>query len=181
MVKRKLVHHSQKENLVVCRSGLMKFRFGFTVVEIVIALVIIAVGFLPIYNLFRTSSAGTMNTVHETIATNYASDLINLCKDIRYSDVKDKVSEEKRSLNNDAEISAFISELGFTPPTAVEKPFTRKMTLTRYDRRRFMEWLKDLFSGRKKVDSYLVEVTVLFPRMNGGGEDEISLFTLIMD
>ena len=76
----------------------MKFRFGFTVVEIVIALVIIAVGFLPIYNLFRTSSAGTMNTVHETIATNYASDLINLCKDIRYSDVKDKVSEEKRSL-----------------------------------------------------------------------------------
>lgn len=159
----------------------MKYRLGFTVVEIVIALVIIAVGFLPIYNLFRHSSAGTMNTVHETIATNYASDLINLCKDIRYSDVKDKVSEEKLSLNDDTEISNFIKELDFTPPPPVEKPFTRKMTLTRYDRRRFTEWLSDLFSGRKKVDTYLVEVTVLFPRMSGSGQDEVSLYTLIMD
>lgn len=159
----------------------MKHRLGFTVVEIVIALVIIAVGFLPIYNLFRQSSAGTMNTVHETIATNYASDLINLCKDIRYSDVKDKVSEEKLSLNDDNEISNFIKELDFTPPPPVEEPFVRKMTLTRYDRRRFTEWLSDLFSGRKKVDSYLVEVTVLFPRMSGKGEDEVSLYTLIMD
>ena len=159
----------------------MKYKLGFTVVEIVIALVIIAVGFLPIYNLFRQSSAGTMNTVHETIATNYASDLINLCKDIRYADVKDKVSEEKRSFENDTEIIDFIKDLDFTPPTEVEKPFNRKMTLTRYDRRRFMEWLKDLFSGRKKVDSYLVEVSVSFPRMNGSGLDEVSMYTLIMD
>ena len=150
-------------------------------VEIIIALVIIAIGFLPIYNLFRQSSAGTMNTVHETIATNYASDLINLCKDIRYADVKDKVSEEKRTFENDTEISEFITGLDFVPPPPVEKPFTRKMTLTRYDRRRFTEWLSDLFSGRKKVDSYLVEVTVLFPRMSGSGQDEVSLFTLIMD
>ena len=159
----------------------MKSRLGFTVVEIVIALVIIAVGFLPIYNLFRQSSAGTMNTVHETIATNYASDLINLCKDIRYSDVKEIVTENKRTLNSDTEIINFINEIDFTPPPPVDKPFTRKMTLTKYDRRRFHEWLSDLFSGRKKVDSYLVEVTVLFPRMSGKGEDEVSLFTLILD
>ena len=159
----------------------MKHRFGFTVVEIIIALVIIAVGFLPIYNLFRQSSSGTMNTVNETIATNYASDLINLCKDIRYSDVKDKVSEEKRNFADDTEISAFITDLGFTPPTPVDEPFKRKMILTRYDRRRFIEWVKDLFSGRKKVDSYLVEVSVVFPRMNGSGEDEVSLYTLILD
>ena len=55
------------------------------------------------------------------------------------------------------------------------------MILTRYDRRRFIEWVKDLFSGRKKVDSYLVEVSVVFPRMNGSGEDEVSLYTLILD
>ena len=79
----------------------MKYRLGFTVVEIVIALVIIAVGFLPIYNLFRQGSVGTVNTINETEATNYASDLINLCKDLRYSSVTDKVSGNERKLEND--------------------------------------------------------------------------------
>ena len=159
----------------------MKYRFGFSVVEIIIALVIIAVGFLPIYNLFRQGSAGTMNTVHETLATNYASDLINLCKDIHYSDIKENVSEEEKKLDDDSQINDFFTSIDITPPPSVEKPFTRKMKLTRYDRRRFMEWIKDLFAGRKKVDSYLVEVTVTFPRMSGNGEDEVSLYTLILD
>ncbi|MBQ2592217.1 MAG: prepilin-type N-terminal cleavage/methylation domain-containing protein [Candidatus Riflebacteria bacterium] len=163
----------------------MKYRLGFTVVEIVIALVIIAVGFLPIYNLFRQGSVGTVNTINETEATNYASDLINLCKDLRYSSVTDKVSGNERKLENDTEIQAFFNELDFTPLPEVKKPFIRKMILTRFDRRKFMEWIKDLFSGRKKVETFKVEVTVTFPRNNtredSPDRDEVTLYTLIMD
>ena len=46
----------------------MKHRSGFSMVEIVIALVILAVGFFPVYNLFRQGSSGTANTVANTVA-----------------------------------------------------------------------------------------------------------------
>ena len=87
----------------------MKKRCGFSLVEIVIALVILAVGFFPVYNLFRQGNVGTVNTINETIATNYASDLINFCKDLNQSSIYKATNKQKNiSFKDDSEISTFF-------------------------------------------------------------------------
>ena len=171
----------------------MKSRFGFTVVEIVIALVIIAIGFLPIYNLFRQGSVGTVNTINETIATNYASDLVNFCKDLNQTQIYDKDNRKEIEFENDNEIITFFQDkLGLTAPSEVQAPFIRKMKLKRFhdyfDRGLFsglLELFKDIINGRKFVPAYVVEVTVTFPRNNArtdnADRDDVTLYTLIMD
>ena len=168
----------------------MKYRAGFTVVEIVIALIIIAVGFLPIYNLFRQSSSGAVNTIHETIATNYASDLVNLCKDTNYTLVDNHFDQKDIDLEDDSKITEFFTSLDMVAPPAVKAPFIRKMKLTRHNMwddgviNGIITLIKNLLTGRKHVSTFVVEVTATFPRSNNASDknrDEVILYTLIMD
>ncbi len=170
----------------------MKNRLGFTVVEIIIALVIIAVGFLPIYNLFRQGSSVTMNTVHETQATNYASDLINFCKDLNLVQIYNADSKDNIELDNDDKIRDFFStKLSKTPPSPVEPPFVRSLIFKKKfkytDGRLFpaiIEFFKDIISGRKFVKTYEVIVTVTFPRnsdVKSNQRDEVTLYTLVIE
>lgn len=168
----------------------MKYKFGFTMVEIVIAMIILVIGFFPIYNLFKQGSGTAVNNIQETIATNYASDLINFCKDLRYSLI-DKYhlfngndNPDPLVLENDTKIIEFFKEIDdtLTPPPSVDVPFIRSLTITKFARRGFMEWLTDLFKKRRKVPTFLIEVKVTFPRMGGrNNDDDVTLFSLIMD
>lgn len=173
----------------------MKSRFGFTMIEILIALVILSFGFLPIYNLFRQGSATTVNNIQENIATNYASDMINFCKDLKFTKINDADNRTDIPLEDDVKIHDFFSQekIKVEPPTAVEKPFARSMHLHKVDTRTFWSGLitggiaaikerrEDRKKNRKAVPAYIVTVTVTFPRMSGKGEDEVTLYSLIMD
>lgn len=185
----------------------MKKSNGFTVIEILIALVIITAGFLPIYNLFKQGTANTLNNVQETIATNYASDLINFCKDLKYQDIKNELSSHSDTAlkfydagnsenhREGQKIQEFFNYRNNVPPK-IDKPFNRILILDEWDVNAeyqpsgsgliglfkrivntFMNWILK----RKKVPCYIVEVTVFFPRSHGAAEDEVTLFSLILD
>ena len=103
-------------------------------IEILIALVILSFGFLPIYNLFRQGSATTVNNIQENIATNYASDLINFCKDLKYYQINSATDDKKFELKNDTEIQNFFSsKLDLTAPPSVQEPFNRSVIIEKYD------------------------------------------------
>ena len=168
----------------------MKLRLGFSMVEIVVCLVILAVGFLPIYNLFRQGSATATNNIQETEATNYASDIVNFCKDLKYYQIANTDSSQKINLANDEEIHSFFQRMNppLEPPPAVEKPYSRSLYIERYDTQSIIEGIRDFFTKRQQVKSYKVIATVTFPRMQGKADetdpnklDSVILYTLIMD
>lgn len=151
-------------------------------IEILVALVILSFGFLPIYNLFRQGSATTVNNIQENIATNYASDLINFCKDLKYYQINSASSEKKFELRNDEEIKDFfLSKLNLNAPPGVEAPFNRSIIIEKFDTRGIVEFIKDIIANRKKVPSYMVTVKVTFPKMSGKGEDDVTIYSIIMD
>lgn len=151
-------------------------------IEILIALVILSFGFLPIYNLFRQGSATTVNNIQENIATNYASDLINFCKDLKYYQINSATDDKKFELKNDTEIQNFFSsKLDLTAPPSVQEPFNRSVIIEKYDTRGIVELIKDIIANRKKVPSYMVTVKVTFPKMSGKGEDDVTIYSIIMD
>ncbi len=98
----------------------MKSKSGFSMIEIVISLIILAVGFFPVYNLFRQGSAGTANTVQETVATNYASDLINFCKDLRYTQLKDVGNIQDDTPYSDSQFQTIIDQYRQDPNASEE-------------------------------------------------------------
>lgn len=169
----------------------MKSRFGFSMIEIVVGLIILAVGFLPIYNLFRQGSATTVNNVQETIATNYASDIINFCKELKYSELK-KINITGTEEFKDADFQDKIHSIPgrqnlVIPPIEEEyqKRFKRTITLIEdpipEKNKSFLEKIKDaaklIFKGevdhafhqeayerKSYVPTYTVKVDVTFPR-----------------
>ena len=89
----------------------MSRRNGFSMLEIVVALVFVACAFLPIYNLFRTGSIGTASNINENIATNYASDMINFLRDLRYYQIEKADDSKKLTFSNDEETQAFFKKI----------------------------------------------------------------------
>lgn len=156
--------------------------------EILIALVITAVAFLPIYNLFRFGSQGAVNNIHEVTASNYAADLINFVRDIRAHQIETVAgSSNKITLSSDEQIATFFSKIGLTAPPPVEKPFMRRLELEKFKGRDvtgpggIVGWLKDLINRRRSVSNYLICVKVAFPRMNTSENDDVTLFSMAMD
>lgn len=152
-------------------------------IEILIGMLILAFGFLPIYNLFRQGSVTTVSNVQETLATNYASDLINFCKDIKYYQIlsiDDKA--DSFTFKNDAEISEFFSQIDMISPPAVPKPYGRSLNIKRYKFPSLVESITDFFKKRKFVPSYMVCVKVTFPKMaDSKAEDDVTLYSIVMD
>lgn len=162
---------------------------AFSLVEVMIALIFLSFAFLPIYNLFRFGSQGTVNNVYEVTGTNYASDLVNFVRDLRFYQIEQAGGKsDKIKLNNDSEIKAFFEKIGLTAPPPTEKPFARKLELTRFKGRDtrgplgIVGYLSDLIHQRRSVPNYLIAVTVTFPRTTGGvGNDDVTLFSMVVE
>jgi len=156
--------------------------------EILIALIIAAIAFLPIYNLFRFGSQGAVNNIYEVTASNYAADLINFTRDIKAHQIKTVAgNSNKITLNSDEQIAAFFSRLDMTAPPPVNKPFSRKLELEKFAGRDatgpggIIGWLSDLINRRQAVTSYLICVKVAYPKMNTTEKDDVTLFSMAMD
>ena len=83
-------------------------RQAFTMIEVVVAIMVIAMAFVPMLNLFKFGSQGTVNNVNEVTATNYASDLVNFVREIQHYKLEEAV-KDKIELKTDAEIKDFFA------------------------------------------------------------------------
>ena len=155
-------------------------RRGFSLLEILLALVFVSFSFLPIYNLFRFGQVGAKSNVKEVEATNYASDLVNFLRNMTYSDISEKVgSGDEFAYDDDAAVKKTFS----TWDLETGEGFTRSLVLRRFPgvRSGFFNKLLDSFVHRRRaVPNFLAEVKVTF-RKPAGGDDEILICTIIMD
>ncbi|NLM17326.1 MAG: hypothetical protein GX221_06385 [Candidatus Riflebacteria bacterium] len=74
---------------------------AFSMLEIVVTLVILTLTFLPLYRLFSYGTQGTVSTVNETAATSYASDLLELVKELTFQDLKVCLDENPGTTEGD--------------------------------------------------------------------------------
>jgi len=165
----------------------MKRSAAFSMVEILLALVFVSFAFLPIYNLFRFGQRGTWNNEKEIESTNYASDLINFMRDRNASEL-DKVFKKSTKtllLPDDNVIESEIQKIdkNLVPPPKVGQEYTRSMEVTWYNGNTglisaIIGWL----TKKRSVPNYLIKVTVKY-NVKGQmmGDDEVSLFTIVMD
>ncbi|GAB4282124.1 MAG: hypothetical protein Kow0029_27550 [Candidatus Rifleibacteriota bacterium] len=164
------------------------FRKAFSMIEVLITMVFLSFAFLPLYNLFQFGQKGTTNNIQEVTATNYASDMINFVREIKFTDFEKAAgSVENFKLPNDEKIAAFFKRINLKVPPACEKPFQRSMEVRKFKGRDargplgVVGWLSDLLNKRRSVPNYLVTVMVEFPRQRGGGKDQVRLYTIVMD
>ncbi|MDN5279560.1 MAG: hypothetical protein PWR01_3525 [Clostridiales bacterium] len=162
---------------------------AFSLIEVLITMVFLSLAFLPLYNLFQFGQKGTTNNLQEVAATNYASDMINFVRDIKFYDFEKAAgSVENFRLANDDQIAAFFKRINnLKPPPACEKPFSRSMEVRKFKGRDsrgpvgVIGWISDLINKRRAVPNYLVTVKVEFPRQGGGEKDKVQLYTIVMD
>jgi len=161
---------------------------GFSIIEILIALIFLSLAFLPVYNLFRFGSQGTVNNIHEVTANNYASDLINFVRDLKIHQIESAADNNKKiQLNNDEDIKAFFRRINLNAPPEALHPFKRSLYLEKFKGRDttgvvgIIGWLSDLLNQRRSVPNFLVRVKVEFPRSSGVGLDNVTLFSMVVD
>lgn len=166
----------------------MRSQKAFSMVEVLVTMVFLSMAFLPIYNLFSFGQRGTTNNLNEIAATNYASDLVNFIREIKfYNFEKAAGSVENFKLSNDTQIASFFKRIGLKTPPACDKPFSRNMEVRKYKGRDtrgplgVVGWLSDLLNKRRSVQNFMVVVQVEFPRQGGGGNDVVKLYTVVMD
>jgi hypothetical protein len=166
---------------------------AFTMIEVVVAIGILAMAFVPMMNLFRFGSQGTVNNVNEITATNYASDLVNFVREIQHYKLKAAVTEEL-DLGGDEEIASFFKDkMGLVAPTAVDEPFVRSMRLKRYAGevkkesglvgaiKHKLGKAYTAYKKRQAVESFKLSVTVAYPKLSARGEDEVTLYSLVVE
>lgn len=163
-------------------------RNAFSMLEILIALIVVAVAFLPIYNLFRFGSQGAVNNIYEVTASNYAADLVNFIRDIKAYQISEVAgNSNKITLASDEQIAAFFAKLDITAPPPVQAPFKRRLELEKFSGRDvtgpagIIGWLSDLINKRKAVPNFLICVKVSYPKMSGNMMDDVTLFSMAMD
>jgi len=163
----------------------LSFRrsLGFSLIEILLALVFISFSFLPIYNLFRFGQVGTMSNVKEIEATNHASDLVNFLREMSYAEVSGLVgSANEISCKDDTEIKAKFPDWNLK----IDKDYTRSLTLQRFLGNK-AGWaglaglLENFTKNRRAVPNFLAEVTISFKKGPTGPLDSVKLSTIIMD
>ena len=163
------------------------FKSGFSLVEILVAIIFISFAFLPIYNLFRFGQVGTTSNLNEVAATNYASDLINFVRDLPHYKVAEAAgSQNNIRLENDQQIRAFFDRVGLQPPPPVDDPFVRVLELQQFKGRDtrgplgIIGYLSDLLNKRRSVANYLIRVNVENTRPIGPS-DSVTLFSIVME
>ena len=79
-------------------------RRAFTLIEVIIATVIIVLALVPLFSLMIAGHQGTAFSVRQSMASNMALELIEAVEGIRYEDVtKERVEELARYLRPDGE------------------------------------------------------------------------------
>ncbi len=161
-------------------------RRAFSLIEVLVTMVFLSLAFLPLYNLFSFGQKGTTNNLQEVAATNYASDLVNLLRDLSFFEfAKAAGSVENFKLTGDGQISSFLKRINnIKPLPACEVPFSRSMEVRKFKGRdgRLFGWISDWLKNRQAVPNYLITVKVEFPRMGNTSEkDRVTLYTMVMD
>jgi hypothetical protein len=157
---------------------------AFSLIEVLMTMVFLSMAFLPLYNLFQFGQKGTTNNLQEVAATNYASDMINFVREIPYREFLHAAgSVENFKLTGDDRITAFFRRINLKTPPACEKPFSRSIEVRKFKGKdaRLPFAVLDLLNKRRAVPNFLITVRVNFPRPGGGTNDEVSLFTIVMD
>lgn len=169
-------------------------RCGFSMLEILVALVFVSFAFLPIYNMFRFGTRGTASNAREVEMTNYASDLINFIRERKATELGKVFKSGTETLHKDSDIIAKLNQLskksGAMPviPPVTESHYNRKMSVTKY-KAEYKKGLSGIFdlksdflNNRAQVLNYLVSVTVTYTKSGSmNQEDEVVLYTLVMD
>lgn len=171
----------------------LRWKCGFSMLEILVALVFVSFAFLPIYNMFRFGTRGVVSNAREIEETNYASDLINFMRDRKASELDPIVSGtigKLKTFNNDKEIMEFLNKMSNPPgskpaiPPIESKEYTRSMSITRYKATstKLIGKILDGLKKRGEVANYLVSVRVAHVRAGSvNADDEVVLYTIVLD
>lgn len=180
--------------LIKIKSFISKIKknnelYGFTMLEILLALVFVSFALLPIYNLFSFSYKGVVSNQMEIEATNYASDIINLLKDVKYSFLESKlgVNNQMLELKTEDEINNLFQNLkiGTLPP--INPSYKRTIKFRKFEGRNtagpmgIIGRISDFILDRRAIKNYLVEVKVSYEIPNTKKEDNVVLYAIIVD
>ncbi|HOT74924.1 MAG TPA: hypothetical protein PK467_04000 [Candidatus Wallbacteria bacterium] len=64
-----------------------KFNIGFSFIEVMIAVIVLALGLIPVFSLFTSTSRGASSTIEELGATNYANEIIDNLSAYKYGEL----------------------------------------------------------------------------------------------
>ena len=95
---------------------------GFTYIEVMIALVVLALGLIPVYSIFSGTSKGTAATIEELTATNYANEIIDNLAAYKFAELPDLPD---RSDFDSLKSSPFFAKMRVSPLKAGYKRFVR--------------------------------------------------------
>jgi prepilin-type N-terminal cleavage/methylation domain-containing protein len=104
-------------------SNAQNSKKGFTLVEIIVALVILSISFVGISSQILTTRRGAQATFDEMKGIAYAADMIDRIKTTPYSDIP--------ILSGSDDTESFSKlKIGKDEMVSVQKPYERKVTIT---------------------------------------------------
>ena len=135
---------------------------GFTIIELLMALLFMSFAFLPIFNLFRFGQEGAQSSKMEVEGTNYASDILNAFRTLSVAEIRTRLKPTDNVPYTDDAICNQLSTLFGINLPRVKSPFRRTVTLVQFAGQAgtfigaIVEWIKQL----QKVPCYLVIVDI---------------------
>jgi len=96
------------------KEKMIKSKYAFSMVELIVAIALIAVGLIPIFSIFGSTSSEISATIDEIILTGYANELIDAVINHNYDEIPGSYSSEDISSSNDkffVELKTKLSEL----------------------------------------------------------------------
>ena len=93
-----------------------KYNFGFSLIEICIACIVLAVILIPVFTLLSKGNAGTLHNRNEILAREYAANIIAFYNLKQYDEVKEPSADELNSMTLESEDKNFkidLNDLGY--------------------------------------------------------------------
>lgn len=85
---------------------------GFSFVEVMVAIVLIAIGLVPLFSLFISTTSDVSNTIDEVLATTYANELIDSIVSHKFVDIPSSIAySEVSALAGSAFFDKIIANL----------------------------------------------------------------------
>ncbi len=147
--------------------SLSPYGRGFSYVEVMIALAVLALGIIPIFSIFTSTSKGTAATIEELTATNFANEIIDNLSAYKYGELPSvQARTDFDSLKNDP----FFARLRVSPIKAGYKRFVRIYEKSAHFKKPAgadAEIIKQL----EKICSFkVIEVSIEYAEETGGGK-----------
>lgn len=161
---------------------------GFSMIELLVALMFISFAFLPIYNLFRFGQRGTWSNEKEIVATNHAADLINFFREMTVADLDKCFPNADRGITvSDTQLQTVLkSKMNLAPPPTElsAQDYARKTTLVKFAGKGagILGSVGDWYYEKSRVPNYLVTVEVDYHKKGMSmGDDKVVLSTIVLD